>query len=89
MKDTVAAIVGKRITHVVTTESDKPPKSQVYLIFDDDTHFELFSTDGYISCSSRLYVGGKDYLIGHTPPARLGFIFPATSDPGLGESGGA
>jgi hypothetical protein len=83
VKDTIAAIVGKRIIQVVTKKSDTSPKSQVYLVFDDGTHFELFSVDSYISCSSRVYPGGKDYVIAHTPVKDLGFIFPTSDDPRL------
>jgi hypothetical protein len=44
MKDGIKDIIGKQITGVVVTErKNSNPRSQVYLVFSDDTSFELYS----------------------------------------------
>ena len=44
MRDGIKGIIGKQITGVVVTERENgSPRSQVYLVFSDDTSFELYS----------------------------------------------
>ena len=44
MKDAIKGIVGKKIKGVVVKKSDgiNDPKSQVFLLFDDDTYYMSF-----------------------------------------------
>ena len=42
MKDGIKHIIGKTIKSVIVTSNDRPPKNEVFLIFDDDTYFEFY-----------------------------------------------
>lgn len=39
------AIIGKRIHGLVVATNPDPPQTQVFLVFDDGTHYELFGHD--------------------------------------------
>jgi hypothetical protein len=41
--DYLSQLLGKRITGIVIKESDGTPKSQLFLLFDDGSHFEFYS----------------------------------------------
>lgn len=52
MKDGIKDIIGKQITGVVVTERENgSPQSQVYLVFSDDTSYELYSFQSIIGAS--------------------------------------
>jgi hypothetical protein len=59
----ILSILGKRLVGVLIT-SEKGgggPVSQLFLVFDDQTYFELYS-DGQIRTTSKLYEGDIHYL---------------------------
>lgn len=45
MNKHIEGIVGKRISHVITSESSTYPNKQLFLVFDDDTSIELYGED--------------------------------------------
>ena len=52
-------IIGKRIKGMIVSQGNKAgPDDQLMLIFDDDTHFELFGIS--LGWSSRVSPGGSD-----------------------------
>jgi hypothetical protein len=67
----LSQLLGKRITGVVLKESDGTPRGQLFLIFEDGTHFEFYSsfdkvvptkalwthTDGQTIENVRAYMG--------------------------------
>ncbi len=56
MKDAIRGIVGKKITGVIVKEREaRNPLSQVYIIFSDDTYYELYCPNSTI-CG----IGGVD-----------------------------
>lgn len=60
------AMVGRTITGVVVKESDRPPRSQVFLIFSDGVYSELWS-DAPIN-AARLWPGGRDEVRAYMAP---------------------
>lgn len=46
---------------VVVSESSRNPREQVYLIFTDDTHFELFGD--HFSCGTHTDRGGVEHVL--------------------------
>lgn len=44
LREGISEIVGKRITGLVAKKQGKTPRTQVFLIFDDNTYIELYST---------------------------------------------
>ena len=65
MQQGVRNILGKRIKGVVVTEGSSGPRSQVFLIFSDNTYYEFFSFST-IRGISEVCEGGleevKDYM---------------------------
>jgi hypothetical protein len=59
MKPTINEIIGKRIVGVIVKESDRWPKSQLFLLFDDNTYFELYSTYDEIRGAGDIDKGGQ------------------------------
>jgi hypothetical protein len=46
MDHAIKGIVGKTIKGIVVKKSEvSQPRSQVFLVFDDDTHYEFYSTE--------------------------------------------
>ena len=62
MKDEIQLIVGKTIGAVVISERNTPgpPKSQVFLVFDDTTVYELY---GQIEGGGALDGGGTKWAL--------------------------
>ncbi len=55
MKDAIKDIIGKTIKGVVVKKSDtRNPRSQVFLVFTDDTYYELYAE------STIIGAGGLD-----------------------------
>ena len=53
------AIIGKRIAGLIVVQGNKSgPQDQLLLIFDDDTHYEIFGIS--LGWSSRTASGGRD-----------------------------
>lgn len=59
-KAEVATIIGKTVKHVVVKEGDSSPRSQVFLVFTDDTYYEFYSTHGTISGAGAIDTGGVE-----------------------------
>ena len=57
MNTAIRDIVGKQIERVVK-EADRSPTSQVFLVFNDGTYYELYCCDGVIKGAGRLYPSG-------------------------------
>ena len=53
-KDAFQHVVGKRIQGVVVAERDSAPQTQVFLIFEDGTYYELY---GQISGRNDIDIG--------------------------------
>lgn len=61
MKPHIAKIIGKTIVNVVVAEADRNPKQQVYLVFTDGTHFELYG--GWFTCANHIQPGDVTNLL--------------------------
>ena len=58
VENAFAEVVGKRISAVVVKK--RPPSSwRLYLVFDDDTSYELYG-EGYLAMASGLDKGGLE-----------------------------
>lgn len=42
MKSGIENIIGKTVSNVVVADKEKPPYRQVFLVFSDNTYFELY-----------------------------------------------
>jgi len=62
MKDGIKEILGKTVTGVIAKERAGVPQSQVFLVFSDNTWFELYCTDSVISGTGGLREGGMDQV---------------------------
>jgi hypothetical protein len=64
MKDAIREILGKTINVVIVKRHpDGNPSSQVFLLFDDDTHYELWTNGPEISGAGGVDPGGKDKVL--------------------------
>ncbi|MCA1792737.1 MAG: hypothetical protein LC660_02500 [Desulfobacteraceae bacterium] len=63
MKDGVKAIVGKTISSVVVGCNQKDPQNQVFLVFDDGTHFEFWGPN--FSCAGGVDIGDQTKVINY------------------------
>ena len=70
-KAEVASIVGKTIKHIVVTEGPRAPRSQVFLVFTDDSYYEFYSTHGSIAGGGALDIGGIEAVRGYLPGQRI------------------
>lgn len=79
MKSYIEQIVGKTILGVVVRESETEPNRQVFLVFTDETHFELYGR--FFAFGKHVHPGGMEHII---KSAELGakevFVFPARED---------
>lgn len=57
VKSQIQGIIGKKISGVVVAENPRPPHSQVFLVFDDGTHYEFY---GQVNSASGLDRGGME-----------------------------
>lgn len=62
MKDAIKDIVGKRIKGVVVKYGKESPTSQVFLIFTDDTHYELWTPSDEIFGCGGIDKGGLEVV---------------------------
>jgi hypothetical protein len=66
MKDAIREILGKTISGVVVKRHpDGYPSSQVFLLFDDDTHYELYTSKEKIKGIGGVDPGGKDKVLAY------------------------
>ena len=57
-------IIGKTIRAVVVSANRQcEPAYQLFLVFDDDTHFELYGAQ--LHSGSQLYNGGEQAVLGY------------------------
>lgn len=79
MKSYIEQIVGKTIAGVVVREAENEPRRQVFLVFTDDTHFELYGK--YIAFGKHVHPGGMEQIVKH---AKLGAkeiaVFPLNDE---------
>jgi hypothetical protein len=77
LREGISEIVGKRITGLVAKKQGKTPRTQLFLMFDDDTYIELYGTEtGEIQWYRSCDVGGlqevESYVAkGYSPIALL------------------
>ena len=64
LKDGLPQLLGKRICGAVVKEGDRLPRMQVFLIFDDDTYYEVY-TDSTIDVGTRSIRRGNQMGAGH------------------------
>jgi len=68
----VAQIVGKRISGVIVKGCPTPPRAQIFLMFDDGTYYEFYSSVE-ITCAGGVDRGGRkevlNYMAGSTSVA--------------------
>ena len=70
-KAAVATIIGKTIKHVVVKEGDSSPRSQVFLVFTDDSYYEFYSTHGTIAGAGAEDIGGIEAVRRYLPEQRI------------------
>jgi len=58
MKDGITEILGKTITGLVVKERAGVPRSQVFLVFSDNTHFEFYCGNSVIHGTGGIWPGG-------------------------------
>lgn len=65
MKEAIKDIVGKTITGVIAVQMKHAgsPKYRVYLLFSDNTHYELYSCSDAIHGAGGIDPGGYDELM--------------------------
>lgn len=66
MNEMIKKIVGKRI-HGVVVKEGHGPASQVFLVFDDDTHYELYA-ETEIHGIKGIDTGGMDTVRAYMAP---------------------
>ena len=59
-------IIGKTITDVYCQENSTSPRGQVFLLFADDTSFEIYS-DGHLNGASGLDKGDLNHIKKYNP----------------------
>ena len=81
MKDGIKQIIGKTIERVVVAQSSVAPKQQVFLLFSDGTHFELYGEQ--FTCGAGLDEGGMDRVRGyvHGSGGTLDLVHPEEVPP--------
>ncbi len=62
MKDGIREIIGKTISGVVVKINSRQPRSQVFLVFTDDTFFEFYCLNSDILGISGVLKGGFEYV---------------------------
>jgi len=82
MKDGIQQLLGKRIKAAIVAESPTSPRTQMFLVFTDDTSFEFYGNE--FSGAGRLDQRGienvRRYISQH-PEARITaeYIVPAST----------
>ena len=67
MKTEIKKIIGKTIKGVAVGEGSRGTQSQIFLIFTDNTFYEIFS-ENHISVTSGLKKGGINAVLKSLPP---------------------
>jgi hypothetical protein len=58
LTDSLGQLIGKKITGVVVGRGDESPRNQIFLVFEDDTCFEIYGD--LMSVASGVDRGGLD-----------------------------
>lgn len=62
MKSHIRKIIGKTIEKVIVAEDpQRNPREQVYLLFTDGTHFELYGD--WLTCANHIEHGGEQAIL--------------------------
>lgn len=61
MKHHISKVVGKTIVNVIVTEAIREPTQQVYLVFSDGTHFELYGN--WFTCANHVEHGNVEAIL--------------------------
>ena len=61
LKDGLPQLLGKRICGAVVKQGDRSPRMQVFLVFDDGTHYEFY-TDTAIHGIGGVDPGGMEHV---------------------------
>ena len=72
LKEGLPRLLGKRICGVVVKEGDRLPRMQVFLIFDDDTYYEIY-TDSTIYGTGGIDRGGIEQVRQYMPQQEIVF----------------
>jgi len=67
MKTKIKKIIGKTIKGVAIGEGQRGPQSQIFIIFTDNTFYEIYS-ENHISVASGLKQGGINAVLKSLPP---------------------
>lgn len=66
LKDSLPQLLGKRICGAVIKEGDCMPRMQVFLVFDDDTYYEIYA-DSMIYGAGGIDNGGIENVRQYMP----------------------
>lgn len=72
LKDGLSQLLGKRICGAVVKEGDRMPRMQVFLIFDDDTYYEMY-TDSSIFGAGGIDQGNIENVRLYMPAQKIVF----------------
>lgn len=82
MKSGVRDIVGRRITGIIVKEASKTPRTQLFLVFDDGTYFEFYSTEDIQACGG-VDQGGAAAAWRYMASVNRWPVFAAFEDPSV------
>ena len=74
MRDAIEQIVGKTISGVVVKKRDTFPRSQVFILFSDNTYYELYGE--VIKGAGGIDRGGLEAVLKYMPEAEIEFQAP-------------
>ena len=72
LKDGLSQLLGKRICGAVVKKGDRLPRMQVFLIFDDDTYYEIY-TDSIIYGTGGVDKGDIEHVRQYMPQQEMVF----------------
>ena len=74
MRGNFDKIIGKTIKHVYCRDNEQAPRGQIFLVFDDDTNFEIYAESGLRGCSGP-DGGGLQAVLSRYQPRGKGELF--------------
>ena len=72
LKDVLPQLLGKQICGAVVKEGDRMPRMQVFLVFDDDTYYEMY-TDSTMFGTGGVDDGDIEHVRRYMPKQRIVF----------------
>ena len=84
MKSGAAEIIGKTVIGVIIKQAKKAnsvPQSQLYLIFDDNSHYEFYSHTGHISNTGGCWPRSSFREVYNYMEDQFDITFHAVKDP--------